>query len=53
MRSYVLSTQQQQASDDEIHESMNKMYNEIGCPLKFYEDTIIPFEDKSVSYAAT
>ena len=23
------------------------MCNEIGCPLKFYEDTILPFEDTS------
>ena len=39
--------QQQQASDDEIYEGMDKMCNEIVCPLKFYEDTIIPFEDTS------
>ena len=30
---YVLSMQQQQASDDEIYEGLNKMCNEIGCPL--------------------
>ena len=23
------------------------MCNEIGCPLKFYKDTILPFEDTS------
>ena len=39
--------QQQQASDDEIYESMNHMCNAIGCPLKFYEDTILYFEDTS------
>ena len=44
--------QQQQASDDEIYEGMNKMCNEIGFPLKFYEDTIIPFEDTSGAAAA-
>ena len=44
--------QQQQASDDEIYEGMNKMCNEIGCPLKFYEDTILPFEDTSSAAAA-
>ena len=44
---YVLLMQQQQASDDEIYEGLNKMYNEIGCPFKFYEDAILPFEDTS------
>ena len=52
MRAYVLSMQQQQASDDEIYEGMNKMCNEIGCPLKFYKDTILPFEDTSCAAAA-
>ena len=47
VHAYVLSMQQQQASDDEIYKGMNKMCNEICCPLKFYEDTIIPFEDTS------
>ena len=37
----------QEASDDEIYEGMNKICNEIGCPLKFYEGTILPFEDTS------
>ena len=44
--------QQQQASDDEIYEGMDKMCNKIGCPLKFYEDTIIIFEDTSGAAAA-
>ena len=44
--------QQQEASDDEIYEGMNKMYNEIGFPLKFYEDTTLPFEDTSGTAAA-
>ena len=39
--------QQQQASGDEIYEGLNTMCNEIVCPLKFYEDTILPFEDTS------
>ena len=52
MGTYVLSMQQQQVSDDEIYEGMNKMCNEIGCPLKFYEDTILPFEDTSGSAAS-
>ena len=52
VRAYVLSMQQQQASDDEIYEGMNKMCNEIGCPLKFYEDTILPFEDTSGAAAS-
>ena len=52
MRAYVLSMQQQQASDDEIYEGMDKMCNEIGCPLKSYEDTIIPFENTSGAAAA-
>ena len=47
MRDYVLSMQQQQASDGEIYEGTNKMCNEIGCPLKFYEDIIVPFDDTS------
>ena len=49
----MLSMQQQQVSDDEIYEGMNKMCNEIGCPLKFYEDTILPFEDTSGVAAAS
>ena len=32
---YMLSMQQQQASDDEIYEGLNTMYNDIGCPLNF------------------
>ena len=28
------------------------MCNEIGCNLKFYKDTILHFEDKSVAAAA-
>ena len=52
MCAYVVSMQQQQVSDDEIYEGMNKMYNEIGCPLKFYEDTILPFEDTCGTAAA-
>ena len=44
--------QQQQASDDEIYESLNKICNEIGCPLKFYKDKIIPYEDTSGAAAA-
>ena len=47
MCAYVLSMQQQQASDDEIYDSMNKMCNDIGCPLKNYEDKILPFENTS------
>ena len=45
VHAYVLLIQQQQASVDEIYEGFNKMCNEIGCPLNFYEDTILPFED--------
>ena len=45
--------QQQQASDDKIYEGMTNMCNEIGCPLKFYEDTILPFEDTSGASADT
>ena len=48
----VLSMQQQQASDDEIYEVLNKMCNEIGCPVKFYKDTILPFEDTTSAAAA-
>ena len=47
VRACVLSMQQQKSSDDEIYEGLNKMCNEIGFPLKFYKDTILPFEDKS------
>ena len=47
VRAYLLSMQQQQVSDDEIYEGMNKMCNEIRFPLKFYENTILPFEDTS------
>ena len=49
---YVLSMQQQQASDDEIYEGLNNMCNEIGCSSKFYEDTILHFEDTSGTAAA-
>ena len=52
VRAYMLSMQQQQAFDDEIYEGMNKMCNEIGCPLKYYKDTILPFEDTSGAAAA-
>ena len=52
MRAYVMPMQQQQASDDEIYEGINKMCNEIGCLLKFYEDTIFSFEDTSGVAAA-
>ena len=52
MHAYVLSMQQQQASDDEIYESLNNICNEIGCPLKFYDDKILPFEDTSGTAAA-
>ena len=47
VRAYVLSMQQQQAPDNEIYEVLNKMRNDISCPLKFYEDAILPFEDTS------
>ena len=49
---YVLSMQQQQASRDEIYEGLNKMCNDIGCPLRFYEDAILIFEDTSGAAAA-
>ena len=52
VRACMLSMQQQQASDDEIYEGMNKMCNGIGCSLKFYEDTILPFEDTNGAAAA-
>ena len=39
-------------SDDEIYEGLIKMCNEIGCPLKFYKDAILPFEDTSGAAAA-
>ena len=52
MHAYVLSMKQQQSSDDEIYEVMNKICNEIGCPLKFYKDTILPFKDTSGAAAA-
>ena len=48
----MFSIQQQQASNYEIYEILNKMCNEIGCPLKFYEDKILPFGDKSGASAA-
>ena len=32
VRAYVLSMQQQQASNDEIYEGLVKMCNEIGSP---------------------
>ena len=49
---YMLSMKQQQASDDEIYEGLNNMCNAIGCPLRFYWDTILHFEDKSGAAAA-
>ena len=52
MRVYMLSMKQQPASDDEIHEGINNMCNDIGFPLKFYNDTILPFEDTSGAAAA-
>ena len=48
----MLSMQQQQASDDEIYEGLNNMCNQIGCPLKFYKYTILPFEDTGGAAAA-
>ena len=48
MCAYVLPMQQQQTFDDEIYEGINKMCNEIGCPLKSYKDKILfIFEDTS------
>ena len=44
--------QQQQAFNDEIYEGMNNICNEIVCPLKFYKDTVLPFEDTSGAAAA-
>ena len=41
--------QQQQASDDEIYEILNNMYDDIGFILNLYEDTIIPFENTSAA----
>ena len=52
VRTYLLPMQQQQASDDEIYEGLNNMCNAIGCPLRFYWDTILHFEDKSGAAAA-
>ena len=52
MRANVVSMQQQQPSNDEIYEGLNKICNEIGHPLKFYEDTIHPFEDTSCAAVA-
>ena len=52
VHAYALSMHQQQASDDEIYEGLNKMCNEIGCPLQSYEDAILPFEDTSGAAAA-
>ena len=52
VHAYVLSMQQQKGSGDEIYEGSHKMCNDIGCPLKFYEDTILPFEDTSGAAAA-
>ena len=43
---------QQQASDDEIYEGLDTICNDIVCPLKFYEDTILYFEDTSGAAAA-
>ena len=28
-----------------MYDGINEMCHEIGCPLKFYEDTILLFED--------
>ena len=36
----------------EIYKGMNKICNEICCPLKFYKDTILTFEDTSGAAAA-
>ena len=47
VRACVLSIQQQQASGDEIYEGLNKICNDIVCPLKFYKYAILPFEDTS------
>ena len=47
VRDYVVSMQQQQSSDDKIYEGLKKIFNNIGYPLKFYEYTILPFEDTS------
>ena len=47
-----MSMQQQQASDYEIYDGLNKMCNEIGYILKFYKDTILPFDDTSCAAAA-
>ena len=44
--------QRREAYDDEMYESINEMCDEIGCPLNFYEDTILPFEDTSSAAAA-
>ena len=44
---YVLLMQHQQSPDDKIYEGLNMMRNEIGCPLNFYDDKIIPFGDKN------
>ena len=52
MHGYMLSMKQQQASDDEIYKGLNKMCNDIGYTLKFYEDTILPFEDTRNEAAA-
>ena len=52
VNAYVLSMQQQQASDDEIYEVLITMCHDIGCPLKFYEGTILPFKDTSGAAAA-
>ena len=52
VRAYVLSMQRREAYDDEMYESINEMCDEIGCPLNFYEDTILPFEDTSSAAAA-
>ena len=52
VHAYVISMQQQQSSNDEIYEGLNNMCNDISCPLKFYEDTITPFEDTSGAAAA-
>ena len=42
----------QQASEDEIHEGLNNMCDDIGCPLKFHKDKILHFDDTSGPAAA-
>ena len=48
VRAYALMMQQQQqAYADGIVELVNKMCNQIGCSLKFYDNKILVFEDTS------